>query len=355
MHPHRSLPPGQQLAAPGKWPLVGEREPATDPRPWTLTIAGCVSQPRTWTLAEVTALPAVTREIDIHCVTRWSLVGASFTGVELATLLAAVQPTRDAQFLSFVARSPRDHSTSLPLADALQLGTLVAWSYQGQALSVAHGGPLRTVVPDRYFYKSLKWLTRIDVLSEERLGHWEGAAGYHNRADPWLEERFIASGITRQQAAQILEQRDLAGKTFLGLDGSQRDLAGLRATGAILRNASFARSQLQGARFAGANLVNADFRGSDLREVDFQGADLEGARFLGADLRGADLRGASLFGALFAPPDEAADPGESSAACLCDGGTRFDAAARETLTPRQVSHLDPWLPRTASATDGACS
>ncbi len=66
---------------------------------------------------------------------------------------------------------------------------------------VEHGGPLRMIVPGKYFYKSVKWLEAIERLPADRLGYWEAEAGYHNAADPWLEQRYVASSLTRQQAA----------------------------------------------------------------------------------------------------------------------------------------------------------
>ena len=52
-----------------------------------------------------------------------------------------------------------------------------------------HGGPVRLVVPKRYAWKSAKWLKAIELHAEDRPGFWE-VRGYHNDADPWLEERF---------------------------------------------------------------------------------------------------------------------------------------------------------------------
>jgi len=230
----RRLPPGQQLAAPGKWPIVGEHDPGAIPFEWSICVSGCVASPRSWSLKELRSRPQVTRAIDIHCVTRWTIFDATFTGVPLAWLLDDAKPTTAAQFVSFIAHSPRDHSTSLPLADVRQLDALAAFEYDGQPLSAEHGGPVRLITPGRYFYKSVKWLRGIELLAEDRLGFWEGSAGYHNHADPWLEQRFVATGISKHEAAQILASRDVAGRDLLGLDGSDRELIGLRACDAKL-------------------------------------------------------------------------------------------------------------------------
>jgi hypothetical protein len=264
----------------------------------------------------------VERVVDIHCVTRWSKLGARFGGVELRALIEACGPLPEARFLSFVARSERNHSTSLPLADALNLGALVALTYEGSPIEEAHGGPVRVVTPGRYFYKSLKWLERIEVLAEDRLGFWEAEAGYHNGADPWREQRYIVRDIDPRILRAALESRDFRGRDFLGLDARGRDLSGLNATGALLRNADFCGAKLNTARFDSANLSNAHLEGADLREASFWGTDLEGADFSGADLRGADLAGASLFGATFTD-------------AVVDATTRVDPDSLESLAPEQ--------------------
>ncbi len=300
------LPPHQQLAAPGKWPVVGERAPRREDRPWRLEVAGLVAEPRSWTLEGLRALAWVERDVDVHCVTRWSVLGARFGGVRLLELLEACAPRPEAQFASFVARSDREHSSSLPLTAVRELDPLVALTHAGAALDAAHGGPVRLVVPGRYFYKSVKWLERIDVLAEDRLGYWEREAGYHNEADPWREQRYLAPELDRQQVRNVLAARDFSGRDLRGIDAAGRDLEGLDARGAALRDARFQRAVLRGACFDGANLSNAHLEGADLRGARFRAyegvtADLEGADFRGADLRGADFTGASLFGVTFCP------------------------------------------------------
>src|SRR5690349_16546676 len=109
-----TLPPGQQLAAPRKWPFVGEREPRADNSPWTVSIGGAVGEPRTYSIDDLRSLPQVERTVDIHCVTRWSKLGMRFSGVPLTDLLRAAGADPAARFISFIARSDRAHSTSLP-------------------------------------------------------------------------------------------------------------------------------------------------------------------------------------------------------------------------------------------------
>ncbi len=327
---HNRLPPGQQLAAPGKWPTVGERLPPPHDGPWSVQITGCAQSEAVWTIDELLALPQIRQVVDIHCVTRWSKLDVTFSGVPLAQLLDIVQPTKQARFVSFVAHSDRGHSTSLALDDAFKLDTLIALRCQGQPISAERGGPVRVVVPRRYFYKSLKWLRRIELLPEDRLGFWEATAGYHNHADPWLEQRYIASGQTRKQTAALLQSRDMAGQQLLSLNAAGHDLQGLRADGAQLRNADFCECRLQNASFQAANLSNAAFRNADLRHASFRDADVEGADFSGADLREVDLRGGSFLGTTFVT---------SAGTARIDHSTRFSGPALDQLAPRQSTFV----------------
>ncbi|WP_445679465.1 molybdopterin-dependent oxidoreductase [Radicibacter daui] len=319
------LPPAQAAAAPGKWPVVGEKEPGPGPADWTLTLAGLAGGEKCWSLAELQARPQSTLLTDIHCVTRWSMVDQRFTGIFLADLIAegggVAEGTR---FADFIARSPRRHSTSLPLDVALAADALIAFARNGEPLEPIHGGPVRMIVPGRYFYKSVKWIERIDFLAEDRLGYWEAEAGYHNGADPALEERYIAANLDRRTVMALVAARDFSGRDLLSLVAEGMELANLKAEGALLRNADFRRAILTGADFTRANLSNARLAGADLSGAVFTDGDVEGADFSAANLDGADFSGASLFGATFFAE---AGPARVTRA------TRFTALQLEALTP----------------------
>lgn len=326
-----SLPPGQQLVARDKWPLVGEREPEPPQGEWMVDLTGAVRSPQRWSVEDLQKLPRVERAVDIHCVTRWSKLGVTFVGVRLSEVLQTADPLPEARFVSCVAYSARRHSTSLALDELIELDALVAWGTADGPLGTEHGGPVRMVVPGRYFYKSVKWLARIEVLAEDRLGYWEAEAGYHNHADPWREQRYLAADLDKRAAARLIQARDFTGQNLRSIDCRGRDLTGLTAEHALLRNADFRAATLTGANFAGANLSNAHFEGADLRGANFDSADLEGANLAGADLRGADFTGATVFGATFV--------GEHPA--QLDAATRIDPAALEALTPDQAAFLRP--------------
>ncbi len=232
----------------------------------------------------------------------------------------------------FYGRSARNHSTSLSLADARALPVLVALAVDGAALDERRGGPVRVVVPERYFYKSLKWLEGIELLTEDRPGYWESTAGYHSTGDVWREERYAAEENSPAEVDSLLAGRDLSGRVLRSLQAARRDLVGLVARRAVLRDADFRGCQLRGACFDSANLTNARFEGADLGDASFRDADVEGADFGGADLRGASFAGASLFGTSFGDGDRA---GASARMPRMNNRTKFDPSALEALTPAQ--------------------
>ena len=296
------LPPGQ--AATDKFPVVGETVPAPglDRESCRVEVSGLVERPRGFGLGELLALPQQQRSIDIHCVTGWSRREVSMRGLPLSTLLEQTGIGGAARYVRFVAHSLRAHDTSLPLDLALR-DTWLVHEMDGLPLSAEHGGPLRTVTPGRYFYKSLKWLARIELLAQDAPGYWERESAYHNQADPALEQRFDESRVATAEEVQALRAAadftPFRGRVLLkarlgGWRPASPDLSGLQ-----LKYCSFRKALLAGADFRGANLSLSNFEGADLRGCDFSGADLEGVSFAGADLRGARMAGAALSATRF--------------------------------------------------------
>jgi DMSO/TMAO reductase YedYZ molybdopterin-dependent catalytic subunit len=181
------LPPGQYDV--GKdWPvLTAEATPSLSTDKWTFAIDGLVEKPVSWTWAEIMALPKSEFMGDIHCVTTWSKLGVRFRGVSVDTLLEAAQPLPSASYV--LARSTTGYTTNLPLADVTNGQAWVVWEYDGKPLARDHGGPARLLVPHLYFWKSAKWVSGLKLLDHDEPGFWE-QNGYHDRGDPWKEQRY---------------------------------------------------------------------------------------------------------------------------------------------------------------------
>ena len=180
------IPPGQYLTR--DFPVLSAGPtPRVDTATWQFTIDGLVANPVSWSWDEIQSLGTRDFTVDISCVTKWTKLDTRWTGVSIDTLLESVQLDPAARFV--VAHSYGGYTTNLPLADVVNGQAFVAWGYDGQPLEPAHGGPARLVVPHLYFWKSAKWVRGLRLMADDEPGFWE-SLGYHNRGDPWREERY---------------------------------------------------------------------------------------------------------------------------------------------------------------------
>lgn len=180
------LPPGQREVK--TWPVLDlGAQPKIDLNLWRVVVDGLVEKPVTLDWQAFQDLPKSEATSDIHCVTSWSRYDNRWRGVLVGDLLAHVQPKAEARFV--LIQSYDTYTTNLPLAEFAVTDALLATHWEGEPLTVAHGGPLRLVVPQLYFWKSAKWVKKITFAAEDRPGFWE-VRGYHNHGDPWEEERY---------------------------------------------------------------------------------------------------------------------------------------------------------------------
>ena len=162
---------------------IGSSIPRIDPAAYRLTIAGAVERPVTYTLDELRRLPRAEQVSDFHCVTGWSVYDVRWGGVRFRDLLADAGLRADARALRFVSDEvPYDDTLSLP--QAFVADALLALDMDGAPLSAPHGAPARVVMPRMYGYKSVKWVTRIEVQAHlDHVGYWE-QRGYDE--DAWV-------------------------------------------------------------------------------------------------------------------------------------------------------------------------
>jgi DMSO/TMAO reductase YedYZ molybdopterin-dependent catalytic subunit len=180
------LPPGQRLVK--NWPVLDLGiQPEVPLEQWELTIDGLVENPITWGWTDFRTQPPFTDVSDIHCVTAWSRYDNHWEGVSAKHILATVRPLADAQHVIF--HSYDGYTTNVALSVFDDADVLLAHSWEGKPLSVEHGGPVRAIVPKFYFWKSAKWIKRIEFVAADRPGFWE-ERGYHNEGDPWTEQRY---------------------------------------------------------------------------------------------------------------------------------------------------------------------
>jgi DMSO/TMAO reductase YedYZ molybdopterin-dependent catalytic subunit len=182
---HR-LPPGQRLVE--NWPVLDLGvQPHVPREQWRLTVDGEVEQPLDLDWAGFMALPQMEDVSDIHCVTQWSRYDNRWTGVATTVLLSFARPRLAATHV--ILHAADGYTTNVRLEHFVEEDCLLAHSHDGQPLTREHGGPVRLVIPRYYFWKSAKWIKRIELSAVDRPGFWE-VRGYHNVGDPWTEDRY---------------------------------------------------------------------------------------------------------------------------------------------------------------------
>ncbi len=179
------IPPGQhavnKLTPMGGTPGSGSVSDAY------LKISGVVEHPQMIHFQDLLGLNPVVLTCDVHCVTGWTLLDSTWTGVRMTEIMKQVNVKKSARFVIFEGHA--GYTSNIPVSEAVKDNVILAHQFFGKQLPKAHGAPLRALVPDRYFYKSVKWLEGIRFSEVDEPGYYE-SRGYSNTADPWKEERF---------------------------------------------------------------------------------------------------------------------------------------------------------------------
>ena len=85
------------------------------------------------------------------------------------------------------------YATQHVLEDLLRDDVLLAYRLGGEQLSHEHGGPVRLIAPEKYGYKGVKWIRRVEFTDTRELGFYE-SRGYSYTADPWNNDRYAQGG-----------------------------------------------------------------------------------------------------------------------------------------------------------------
>ena len=181
------VPPGQYLT--DRFPVLhyGSVPRYDNLNNWTFRVFGLVEEPKTFTWAEMMALPTNTETVDIHCVTRWSKLDTTWSGIPWREFLKVIRVKPEATHV--MAHADYNFTTNVALDVLDDDDTMLAYLYEGKPLGPDHGYPMRLLAPKKYFWKSAKWIRGVEFMQGDRPGFWE-QAGYHMQGDPWKEERF---------------------------------------------------------------------------------------------------------------------------------------------------------------------
>lgn len=142
------------------------------PEAWHLEVGGHLEKSRQYTLAELRNLPQVTQNRRIVSAEAWTY-RTEWAGIPFHHLVEQVRPASHATVLKQTDLS--GHVEYLPLQDALKSRAMLCYGVSGKPLSPLYGGPVRLLVFDRYCYKGLTQLARLDFIApeEEGKGFWQ--------------------------------------------------------------------------------------------------------------------------------------------------------------------------------------
>lgn len=146
--------------------------PEMAPADYRLTVSGMVDTPLSLTLDDLAALPQTGMTKDFQCVTGWRVEDVPWSGVLLRDVLAAAGVEAGATALRFTSFDGA-YTESLTMEQGMKDDVLVATSMFGAPIEVKHGAPVRLYVVPMYGYKSIKWLSGIEVGRAVIPGYWE--------------------------------------------------------------------------------------------------------------------------------------------------------------------------------------
>jgi DMSO/TMAO reductase YedYZ molybdopterin-dependent catalytic subunit len=155
-----------------------------DARDWRLVVESDAGVSRSFTLAELRALPRTTMVTELKCIEGWSQV-ISWTGVALRDFMShyalgtrtgrAPDFTNDRDAIHrYVALETPDRAyyVGLDRDSAVHPQTLLCYEMGGQPLSTGHGAPLRLAIPVKYGIKNIKRIGRIRFTDRRPADYW---------------------------------------------------------------------------------------------------------------------------------------------------------------------------------------
>ncbi len=167
--------------------------PKIDPATWRLKVSGLVRDRRVFTIEEVRAMPSVTVDARLTSVSGFS-VRAPWDGVAFSEFLKRIEPLESASHATF--RSVGGYESTVSLENLLKPRVILCYGVEGQPLELEYGGPLRLLVPHLWGYKSVKWLSEIELTDRMKGGYWEDR-GYSREAE--IEPGYTFDMNTRKR------------------------------------------------------------------------------------------------------------------------------------------------------------
>jgi methionine sulfoxide reductase catalytic subunit len=209
--------------------------------PWTVSVEGDVAKPRKFSVEELMKLAPLEERIYRHrCVEAWSIV-VPWIGYSLSTLLKEVEPTSKAKYVAFETLydpkqmlSPREAGIPLPYVEGLRLDeamhplALLCFGMYGGTLPPQDGAPVRTVIPWKYGFKSIKSIVKIRLVSGQPPATWNEVGaneyGFYSNVNPnrdhprWSQKTERRLGEFFKRATLMFNGYDQVASLYSGMD-----------------------------------------------------------------------------------------------------------------------------------------
>ena len=171
-----SLKPSTLITPNADFYILQIGDPAVlDAASWRMVITGLIEKPiPPLRLEDITAMEAVTAMRTLKCIGdpigTEQMSNANWKGIRLRDLLEKVGPKPEAKVVVF--RCADGYHTAIPLEEAMEAETLLAYEMNGVPLPTEHGFPMRLLNPGNYGTKNPKWIVNIQLAAEHE-SYWE--------------------------------------------------------------------------------------------------------------------------------------------------------------------------------------
>jgi hypothetical protein len=151
-----------------------------DIKNYRLEITGLVSSPTSYSYADILKLPDYQKIVTLNCVEGWS-VKILWDGILFKDLFKNLTIKPEANTVIFYAAD--GYSTSFPLDYIMNNNIMLADKMNGVVLPPERGFPFELVAEQKWGYKWIKWITKIELSNDSNYkGYWE-SRGYSNNGD----------------------------------------------------------------------------------------------------------------------------------------------------------------------------
>jgi len=174
---------------------------------WTLPVTGLVSNPLTLNYSQLLAMESQEQYNTLECVSNNNdgdlISTGKFTGVKFSDILGQAGVKPEATYVVFKATD--GYSVGIPMAKAMDPGTILAYQINGEPLPAEHGFPARMIVPGYYGMMNCKWVTSIELVAETYQGYWQVRG--------WVNEAKYETGsfVVTPGSAQVADRFGIAG------------------------------------------------------------------------------------------------------------------------------------------------